>query len=85
LPQSQRLLMMGSVSRRVGWACVPSDCNWHSFLVAGTLVVETVFAVPGMGQLLFTAITGRDYPVVQAVTVVSAVLVIVVNLVVDLS
>jgi peptide/nickel transport system permease protein len=41
--------------------------------------------VPGLGQLLFTAITGRDYPVVQAITVVSAVLVIFVNLVVDLS
>ncbi len=55
------------------------------FLVGGTLVIETVFAIPGMGQLLFTSITSRDYPVVQAITVVSAVLVIIVNLVVDLS
>lgn len=55
------------------------------FLVGGTIVVETVFAVPGMGQLLISSITGRDYPVVQAITVVSAVLVIVVNLAVDLS
>ena len=55
------------------------------FLVGGTLVIETVFAIPGMGQLLFTSITNRDYPVVQAITVVSAVLVIVVNLLVDLS
>ena len=55
------------------------------FLVGGTIVIETVFAVPGMGQLLISSITGRDYPVVQAITVVSAVLVIVVNLVVDLS
>ena len=55
------------------------------FLMGGTLVIETVFAVPGMGQLLFTSITSRDYPVVQAITVVSAFLVIIVNLVVDLS
>ena len=55
------------------------------FLVGGTIVVETVFAVPGMGQLLISSITGRDYPVVQAITVVSAVLVIIVNLAVDLS
>jgi peptide/nickel transport system permease protein len=55
------------------------------FLVGGALVVETVFAVPGIGQLLFTSITGRDYPVVQAITVVTAVLVIIVNLGVDLS
>jgi peptide/nickel transport system permease protein len=55
------------------------------FLVGGALVIETVFAVPGMGQLLFSSITARDYPVVQAITVVSAVLVIIVNLIVDLS
>jgi len=55
------------------------------YLVSGTLVIETVFAVPGMGQLLFTSITSRDYPVVQAVTIVSAVLVILVNLMVDVS
>ena len=55
------------------------------YLVGGTVVIETVFAIPGMGQLLFTSITGRDYPVVQAITVISALLVIVVNLIVDLS
>ena len=55
------------------------------FLVGGTIVVETVFAVPGTGQLLVSSISGRDYPVVQAITVVSAFLVIIVNLVVDLS
>ena len=55
------------------------------FLVGGTIVVETVFAVPGTGQLLVSSISGRDYPVVQAITVISAFLVILVNLVVDLS
>jgi peptide/nickel transport system permease protein len=55
------------------------------YLVGGTVVVETVFAVPGMGQLLIQSITGRDYPVVQAITVISALLVILVNLIVDLS
>jgi peptide/nickel transport system permease protein len=55
------------------------------FLVGGTIVVETVFGVPGTGQLLVSSISGRDYPVVQAITVVSAFLVIVVNLGVDLS
>lgn len=54
-------------------------------LVGGTIVIETVFAIPGMGQLLFTSITARDYPVVQTITVLTALLVIVVNLVVDLS
>jgi peptide/nickel transport system permease protein len=55
------------------------------YLVGGTVVVETVFAVPGMGQLLIQSITGRDYPVVQAITVIAAFFVILVNLIVDLS
>jgi peptide/nickel transport system permease protein len=55
------------------------------FLIGGALIVETVFAIPGLGQLLFTSITSRDYPVVQAITVVTALMVILVNLLVDLS
>jgi peptide/nickel transport system permease protein len=55
------------------------------FLVGGTVVIETVFAIPGLGQLLFQSITARDYPVVQAITTMTAFLVIVVNLIVDLS
>jgi peptide/nickel transport system permease protein len=55
------------------------------YLVGGTIVVETVFAIPGMGQLLYQSITARDYPTVQAITVISAALVVLVNLIVDLS
>lgn len=55
------------------------------YLVGGTVVIETVFAVPGMGQLLIQSITARDYPVVQAITLISAFLVILVNLTVDIS
>ena len=54
-------------------------------LVGGTIIIETVFAIPGLGQLLFTSINARDYPIVQAITVLTAFLVIVVNLIVDLS
>ncbi len=54
-------------------------------LVGGTIVVETIFSIPGMGQLLFSSITARDYPVVQAITLITAFFVIVVTLIVDLS
>jgi len=54
-------------------------------LIGGTVVIETIFAIPGIGQLLFQSITARDYPIVQAITVITAFLVIVVNLIVDLS
>jgi peptide/nickel transport system permease protein len=54
-------------------------------LIGGTVVIETVFAIPGLGQLLYASITARDYPVVETITVLTAFMVIVVNLLVDLS
>lgn len=51
--------------------------------LGGTIVIETVFARPGLGSLLISAIYQRDYPQVQAVVVVFAVSVILVNLLVD--
>jgi len=53
-------------------------------LIAGTVIVETVFAWPGLGRLAVTSIFARDYPVVQAFTLVFAVLFTSINLVVDI-
>jgi peptide/nickel transport system permease protein len=53
-------------------------------LIGATLIVEFVFAVPGLGQLMLNAISTRDYPTVLAVTLVFAVFVMVMNLVTDL-
>jgi len=52
-------------------------------LIGATVIVENVFAIPGMGQLMITAITTRDYPTVVAVTLVFAVFVVLVNLATD--
>lgn len=41
-------------------------------IVAGSIVVEQVFVIPGLGRMLVTSIAGRDYPVVQAVVVILA-------------
>lgn len=81
----ERFVLVRHVLRNALLSTVTIFGLQFGYLVGGTLVIETVFAVPGLGQLLFTSITSRDYPVVQAITVVTAVLVIVVNLVVDLS
>ena len=54
------------------------------YLLGGTVIVEQIFALPGLGRLLFTSISNRDYPVVQACVLVIAVLFVVVNLAVDL-
>jgi peptide/nickel transport system permease protein len=48
-------------------------------------VVEQVFAWPGMGSLAFDAIAARDYPVLQAVITVLAILIVVINLAVDIA
>lgn len=53
-------------------------------LMGGTVIIENIFNIPGMGRLLITAISGRDYPVVQAIVVVITVLVVILNLVTDM-
>ena len=53
------------------------------YLVGGTLVIEAVFALPGLGQLMINAINQRDFPVVQAVTLAFAVMVVLVYLLTD--
>jgi peptide/nickel transport system permease protein len=54
------------------------------FLVGGTLVVEQVFALPGLGQLMINSIFQRDFPLVQAVTLAFAVMVVLVYLTTDI-
>ncbi len=54
-------------------------------LLAGAVLTETVFSLPGVGTALVTAILSRDYPVVQGFVVVIATIFVVVNLIVDLS
>ena len=54
-------------------------------LLSGAVLTETIFLLPGLGRTLFEAITGRDYIVVQALTLVTAVFYVVINLVVDVS
>ncbi len=53
-------------------------------LLAGTVILERVFTVPGMGTLFIESITRRDYPVIQAIVFIIAISFVVVNLVVDL-
>lgn len=54
-------------------------------LFAGAVLTESIFSLAGVGRMLFEAITARDFPIVQAFTVVIAIGYVVVNLLVDLS
>ncbi|MEX2526560.1 MAG: ABC transporter permease [Gemmatimonadota bacterium] len=55
------------------------------FLLGGAVLIENVFAWPGMGTLAVEAVRGRDYPVILATTMLSAVLVVVGNLMADIT
>jgi peptide/nickel transport system permease protein len=55
------------------------------YLLGGTVVIEQVFALPGMGQLVLQAVEQRDYPVVQGVALVVATAFVLVNLAVDVA
>ena len=53
-------------------------------LIAGTFVVESIFAWPGIGRLCVAAIFNRDFPVIQAYVLIMAVLFVVGNVLVDI-
>jgi peptide/nickel transport system permease protein len=54
-------------------------------IIGGAVLVETVFSIPGMGRLAVTAITTQDYPIIQAITLIVAAVVVLVNLIIDIS
>jgi ABC-type dipeptide/oligopeptide/nickel transport system permease component len=54
-----------------------------AYLISGTVLVENVFSLPGLGSLLVGSVANRDYPIVQGVTVLFAVLIVAINLLTD--
>ncbi|HSW58949.1 MAG TPA: ABC transporter permease, partial [Dehalococcoidales bacterium] len=56
-----------------------------SGIIGGSVLIETVFNIPGMGRLAVTAMLNQDYPVIQGVVLFFAAMVLATNLVVDLS
>jgi len=54
-------------------------------LLTGTFVVEQIFAIPGMGKYFITSITNRDYPVVMGTVLLYAVVLVIANLIVDMT
>ncbi|MFC1966354.1 ABC transporter permease [Chloroflexota bacterium] len=56
-----------------------------TFLIAGTVVIEQIFVLPGAGLLLIEALNKRDYPIISGVNLVLAFMVLFLNLIIDLS
>ncbi|WP_251037429.1 ABC transporter permease [Paenibacillus albidus] len=55
-----------------------------SYLIGGTLVVEQVFGIKGIGSLLFTAISNRDFPVIQGIALYCAISVVIISLLIEM-
>lgn len=53
-------------------------------MVAGSIIIEQVFSIPGLGRILLTSISNRDYPVVEAIILCIAFIVVAINFVVDI-
>jgi peptide/nickel transport system permease protein len=56
-----------------------------ALLIGGVVITETVFNIPGIGRLVVDAISQRDYPIIQGVTLIFSGVYVIVNLIVDLS
>ncbi len=71
-------LSEGQILIRILKICLPTILNvvaiQLSVVIAGTMITETIFDIPGMGSLLFEGIQNRDYPVVQGVIVYSTIM-----------
>ena len=55
-----------------------------AYIVTGSLVVEQIFAVPGIGRQFVSSITNRDYPMIMGTTIILAALIVIMNLVTDI-
>ncbi|MBK0419507.1 ABC transporter permease [Leucobacter sp. CSA1] len=79
---SERRIVLGHVLRGAALPALNLLSVNVSYLIGGTLVVEKVFGINGLGTLLFQSIGNRDFPVVQGVALYCAVLVVLVTLLV---
>ena len=75
------------INLRILKVCMPTILNivgiQLSVVLAGTMITETIFDIPGMGMLLFESIQNRDYPVVQGIIVYSTIIYMAIYFTVD--
>ena len=81
---SETRVLFGHVARNAIAPVVTFLAIRFAFAFGGSVIIETVFSYPGLGRLIFEAVSGRDYPVMQAAFLVFTIAVLVANLVADL-
>jgi oligopeptide transport system permease protein len=82
---SERLVVMRHILKNSLIPVITTLGPTFAFLVTGSVIVETLFAIPGIGRSFVVAIESRDYPMILATTVLFSVIIAVANLVVDVA
>lgn len=80
-----RLVLFRHALRNAGVPILTVIGTGFALMVSGVVVTETVFNIPGLGRLIIDAVLARDYPVIQAIILLTAGLYVVINLLIDLS
>ena len=81
---TERLVVMRHAIRNALIPVITLIGLFVPIIIGGTVILERIFDIPGMGQLLLLAVQDRDYPVITGIFLVVGIFVILVNLVVDL-
>jgi peptide/nickel transport system permease protein len=82
---SSRQVLLGHALKNASVPIVTVIGIGIALLISGVVVTETVFAIPGIGRLTVDAILRRDYPIIQAVTLLFSGVYVLINLAVDMS
>lgn len=80
----ERLVVMRHVLKNSLIPVVTALGPTFAFLITGSVIIETVFAIPGIGRTFVVAVSSRDYPMILAITILYSLLIAVANLIVDL-
>ncbi|MGP9686074.1 ABC transporter permease [Halomonas sp. AOP25-F1-15] len=81
----ERLILFRHALRNAGVPILTVIGTGFALMVSGVVVTESVFNIPGLGRLIIDAVLARDYPVIQAIILLTAGLYVFINLLIDLS
>ena len=81
---SERVILYKHVLKNALIPIITTIGQTFATLLSGAAVVETVFNIPGIGQLIVNSVSKRDYPMIQGIVLVISLIYIVINLIIDI-
>ena len=80
----QRVVVLGHALRNSLVPIITMIGNYFGGILGGSTIIETIFAIPGMGSYVLSAIQNRDYPVIQGYVLITGATFVLINLAIDL-